>query len=189
MKSAVILLVVLVFAGLALGQDRPTITAQPNTVFVGADGKFEANPDTALVQFNISAQQDNSRAAYDQAFAQYRATVLSAFQNVADTLYAIQSDADALRATVASRDAAEKSLNSARLRLRVGDANVLVVLNAEQTYQQAVISLAQARAARFADTVALFQALGGGWWTDLRPGLTDQSPRVIRTGIVRSSGP
>jgi len=67
MKSAVILLVVLLFAGLALGQDRPTITAQPNTVFVGADGKFEANPDTALVQFNISAQQDNSRAAYDQA--------------------------------------------------------------------------------------------------------------------------
>jgi uncharacterized protein len=67
MKSALILLVVLLFAGLAFGQDRPTITAQPNTVFVGADGKFEANPDTALVQFNISAQQDNSRAAYDQA--------------------------------------------------------------------------------------------------------------------------
>jgi len=68
MKSAVIVLVVLLFiAGLALGQDRPAVTAQPNTVFVGADGKFEANPDTALVQFNISAQQDNSRAAYDQA--------------------------------------------------------------------------------------------------------------------------
>ena len=68
MKSAVTLLVVLLFAaGLALGQDRPAVTAQPNTVFVGADGKFEANPDTALVQFNISAQQDNSRAAYDQA--------------------------------------------------------------------------------------------------------------------------
>jgi uncharacterized protein YggE len=68
MKSAVTLLMVLFFvAGLALGQDRPTVTAQPNTVFVGADGKFEANPDTALVQFNISAQQDSSRAAYDQA--------------------------------------------------------------------------------------------------------------------------
>jgi uncharacterized protein YggE len=68
MKSAVTLLVVFVFAvGHAFGQDRPTITAQPNTVFVGADGKFEANPDTALVQFNISAQQDTSRAAYDQA--------------------------------------------------------------------------------------------------------------------------
>jgi uncharacterized protein len=68
MKSAVTLLVGLLFvAGLALAQERPAITAQPNTVFVGADGKFEANPDTALVQFNISAQQDNSRAAYDQA--------------------------------------------------------------------------------------------------------------------------
>jgi uncharacterized protein YggE len=68
MKSAFTLLMVLVFAvGHAFGQDRPTITAQPNTVFVGADGKFEANPDTALVQFNISAQEDSSRAAYDRA--------------------------------------------------------------------------------------------------------------------------
>lgn len=68
MKAAVTLLVVLLLAsGLALGQDHPTITAQPNSVLVGADGKFEANPDTALVQFNISAQEDNSRAAYDRA--------------------------------------------------------------------------------------------------------------------------
>jgi len=68
MKTAVAVLVVLLFAaGLASGQDRPTITAQPNSVFVGADGKFEANPDTALVQFNISAQEDTSRAAYDRA--------------------------------------------------------------------------------------------------------------------------
>ena len=60
-------MVLLFSAGLALGQDRPTITPQPNTVFVGADGKFEATPDTALVQFNISAQEDTSRAAYDKA--------------------------------------------------------------------------------------------------------------------------
>jgi uncharacterized protein len=67
MKAAVTFAVILLLAGLAGGQDRPTITAQPNTVLVGADGKFEANPDTALVQFNISAQEDNSRAAYDRA--------------------------------------------------------------------------------------------------------------------------
>src|SRR5271169_4013911 len=67
MKAAATLLVVFLFAGLTLGQDRPTITAQPNTVFVGADGKFEAQPDTALIQFNISAQENNSRAAYDRA--------------------------------------------------------------------------------------------------------------------------
>jgi uncharacterized protein YggE len=68
MKAVVTLLVGLLLAsGCGFGQDRPTITAQPNTVFVGADGKFEANPDTALVQFNISAQEDSSKAAYDRA--------------------------------------------------------------------------------------------------------------------------
>src|SRR5579863_126355 len=51
----------------AVGQEHPMITAQPNTVFVGADGKFEAAPDTAVIQFNISAQEDTSRAAYDRA--------------------------------------------------------------------------------------------------------------------------
>src|SRR5208337_2090377 len=68
MKTVVTLFAVLLLAsGLTLGQDHPTVAAQPNTVFVGADGKFEANPDTALVQFNISAQEDNSKAAYDRA--------------------------------------------------------------------------------------------------------------------------
>jgi uncharacterized protein YggE len=67
MKAVSLLVLLLFSAGLALGQDRPTITPQPNTVFVGADGKFEATPDTALVQFNISAQEDTSRAAYDKA--------------------------------------------------------------------------------------------------------------------------
>jgi uncharacterized protein YggE len=54
-------------SGGAFAQDRPTVTAQPNSVFVGADGKFEANPDTALMQFNISAQEATSREAYDHA--------------------------------------------------------------------------------------------------------------------------
>jgi len=64
------LLLVLLLIPLAFAQDHPTIQAQPNTVYVGADGKFEASPDTALVQFNISAQEDNSRAAYDRASKQ-----------------------------------------------------------------------------------------------------------------------
>jgi len=68
MKLRTILFLVLLLASaFALGQDHPTVTAQPNTVYVGADGKFEADPDTALVQFNISAQENNSRAAYDRA--------------------------------------------------------------------------------------------------------------------------
>lgn len=105
-----------------------------------------------------------ARAAYDQAFAQYRSTVLSAFQNVADTLEAIKSDADTLKAAVAAESAAAKSLNSQRLRLKLGDASALAVLNAEAAYQQTMIALVQARASRLGDTVALFEALGGGWW-------------------------
>jgi len=67
MKTVALLVALLLTVVVAMGEDHPTVAAQPNTVFVGADGKFEANPDTALVQFNISAQESNSRAAYDRA--------------------------------------------------------------------------------------------------------------------------
>ena len=94
-----------------------------------------------------------------------------AFQNVADSLRAIQSDAVALQKAVASEAAAGRSLEITRHRLDLGDITYLSMLNAQQTYQQALLSLAQARAARFADTVALFQSLGGGWWnrSDVAP--------------------
>jgi uncharacterized protein YggE len=67
MKTAFALLIALLASTSAFSQDRPTVAAQQNSVFVGADGKFEANPDTALMQFNISAQEATSRQAYDHA--------------------------------------------------------------------------------------------------------------------------
>src|SRR6267143_2261991 len=68
MKTSLAWIFLVILAGtFGLAQDRPTVTAQPNSVFVGADGKFEANPDTALIQFNISAQEATSREAYDHA--------------------------------------------------------------------------------------------------------------------------
>ena len=105
-----------------------------------------------------------AEAAFDQAAAQYRTAVVTAFQNVADTLYALQADADALRAALNSQRAAKVSLDLVTRQLEVGQISYLNLLSAQQTYQQATISLAQARANRFADTAALFQALGGGWW-------------------------
>jgi NodT family efflux transporter outer membrane factor (OMF) lipoprotein len=112
-----------------------------------------------------------ARAAFDQAAAQYRSTVITAFQNVADTLTALRTDADALQKAVVSERAAARSLEIARQRLELGDITFLLVLNAQQTYQQALISLVQAKANRFADTAALYQALGGGWWNrnDIAP--------------------
>jgi NodT family efflux transporter outer membrane factor (OMF) lipoprotein len=105
-----------------------------------------------------------AEAAYDQAAAQYRSTVITAFQNVADTLRALQFDAEALQATLAAERAAKESLDIAREQVRLGDISYLALLGAEQTYQQALLGLVQAQANRYADTVALFQALGGGWW-------------------------
>jgi NodT family efflux transporter outer membrane factor (OMF) lipoprotein len=109
-------------------------------------------------------QQRGARAAYQQSAEQYRSTVLTAFQNVADTLSALEHDAEALKSTAAATDSAKTSLDLSRLRYKDGYDGYLAVLTAEQTYQQQRLSLVQAQAARFADTAALFQALGGGWW-------------------------
>jgi outer membrane protein TolC len=90
--------------------------------------------------------------------------VLTAFQNVADTLAALEHDAETLKATAAATDAAKASLDLSRLQYKDGYAAYLVVLNADQAYQQARLGQVQAEADRFTDTAALFQALGGGWW-------------------------
>ena len=103
-------------------------------------------------------------AAYDKAAAQYRSTVLTAFRNVADTLRALQSDADALSAQSQAEQAASDSLKLAKDQFKAGAVSYVVLLNAEKAFEQARIGLVQAQATRYADTAALFQALGGGWW-------------------------
>lgn len=105
-----------------------------------------------------------ARAAFVQASEQYRSTVLAAFQNVADSLNALQQDADGVTAAAAAKDAASITLDLTRKQLESGYANYVALLSAEQVYQQAVIALVQAQSNRYADTAALFQALGGGWW-------------------------
>jgi NodT family efflux transporter outer membrane factor (OMF) lipoprotein len=105
-----------------------------------------------------------ARANYDQAAAQYRSTVLAAFQNVADSLTALDQDAAALKAAADADAAAKSTLDITQYQLKDGYSNTLALLQAEQTYNQAHIALLQADAARYADTAALFQALGGGWW-------------------------
>ncbi|MGH8460862.1 MAG: efflux transporter outer membrane subunit [Stenotrophobium sp.] len=109
-------------------------------------------------------QERAAKAAYIEAAEQYRSTVLTAFQNVADTLNALEQDAAELKAAAAAADAAKVTLDLSQKQTQAGYANELSLLNAEQSYQQAQMSLVQAQASRYADTAALFQALGGGWW-------------------------
>ncbi|WP_458068217.1 efflux transporter outer membrane subunit [Rhodanobacter sp. BL-MT-08] len=109
-------------------------------------------------------QERAAKAAYVEAAEQYRSAVLTAFQNVADTLAALEQDASALKASAHAADAAKITLDLSQRQWKAGYANYLSLLAAEQGYQQARINLVQAQANRFADTAALFQALGGGWW-------------------------
>ena len=89
-------------------------------------------------------------------------------------MHAVQSDAETLRAAVAAERAAFKSLEIARRQLQLGAISYLGLLTAENTYQTALLALVQTQAARYADTAALFQALGGGWWNraDVTPAKT-----------------
>jgi NodT family efflux transporter outer membrane factor (OMF) lipoprotein len=117
----------------------------------------------------LSAQKRAAEAAYEQAGAQYRETVLLAFQNVADTLRALEHDATGLKAQTDASRAASDSLELTRGQYRVGGVSYIALLDAQRQYQQTVVNLAQAQAARYADTAALFQALGGGWWNAAVP--------------------
>ena len=112
----------------------------------------------------LHAKKDSAQAALDVAAAQYSSTVNTAFQNVADALVAIEHDADTLQATLQSEQTAAASLDVAKAQYSAGGGTYLNVLTAQQAEQSARLNLVNARAARFTDTVALFQALGGGWW-------------------------
>ena len=112
----------------------------------------------------LEAKRRAAVAAYDQAAAQYRQTVLLAFQNVADALRALEADARTLKAQSDAEVLARDTLNLTQRQFQLGAANYLALLDAQRQFQLARLALVQAQAARFADTAALFQALGGGWW-------------------------
>ena len=109
-------------------------------------------------------RQRAQKAAMLGAAAAWRNTVVTAFQNVADVLAQLQNDAVNLQYALTAAEAGQRGLSLASLQYRLGGVSYLSVLTAEQTYQTAVITLIRAQAARYADTVLLFQALGGGWW-------------------------
>jgi NodT family efflux transporter outer membrane factor (OMF) lipoprotein len=141
-------------------------------LFTGSTGFWDASASMTQPIFDgrtLLHRERAARAAYTQASEQYRSTVLTSFQNVADTLNALRQDADGLKAAATAADAAKVTLDLTKKQMQVGYVNYLALLSAEQTYQQALITLVQAQANRYADTAALFQALGGGWWnrTDL----------------------
>jgi len=150
-----------------LTADAGTMALTAGKIFSGGAGFWDLGASVTQPIFQggtLLHQERAAKAAYTQAAEQYRSTVLTAFQNVADTLKALEQDADALKSAATAANAAKITLGLTRQQLQTGGAGHLDLLNAEQTYQQAAINLIQAQANRYADTAALFQALGGGWW-------------------------
>ncbi|NKJ21722.1 efflux transporter outer membrane subunit [Dyella sp. SG609] len=162
--------------GVAAAARLPNV--QINASFGRAAGKAGALFDAGSGFWNLGAgitqplfdggtlkhKQRAAEAGYRQAAAEYRGTVLAALQNVADVLHAVEADARALQAAQHAERAAARSLDIARKQLALGDLSESALLNAQLAWQQARIALVQAQAGRYADTVALFQAAGGGWW-------------------------
>lgn len=159
-------------SGTNLGSAATTVGAllQPNTQFWAMAGII-AQP--IFDAGTLRHKQRAAEASYRQAAAEYRTTVINAFQNVADTLKAIKSDAIALQTANNAEQAALTSLNISQRQLKLGDSSTIELMINQLTYQQAKLNLIQAQANRLADTVALFQALGGGWQS---PILKTQEP-------------
>lgn len=112
----------------------------------------------------LLAARRSAIAGYEQALSNYQETVLLGFQNVADALYAVEYDAQILNSQVDAEEAARATLEIIREQYALGAANYLLLLIADRQYQQARITRIKAQSLRYADTAALFQALGGGWW-------------------------
>ncbi len=112
----------------------------------------------------LRARKRAAIAIYKQTQAQYRATVLLAFGQVADVLLALQTDMDNLKLQKESKRLAAETLQLVELQFKEGAVSYLDLLNAQSLYQQSRIACIQAHSSLYADTAALFQALGGGWW-------------------------
>jgi NodT family efflux transporter outer membrane factor (OMF) lipoprotein len=152
---------------ITLSADAGTVATQLGQLFAPGNQFWSIGAGLTQPVFDGGALAHRTQAArdtYDQVAAQYRSTVVTAFQNVADALHAIQSDSDNLKAASAADAAATRSLGIARQLVSLGQTSQLGLLNAEQAEQQTGLVLIQAQASRLADTAALFAALGGGWW-------------------------
>ncbi len=140
--------------------------------------------------FTLLHQQRAAEVAYDMAQAQYRNTVLLAFRNVADALRALQLDAATLKAQQHAVRIASDTFDLTRSQFRLGAVDYLTLLTAERNYQRARLALVQAQAVRYADTAALFQALGGGWWnrSDVVPDPLSPEPQLVQAASDVASG-
>jgi outer membrane protein TolC len=111
---------------------------------------------------SLTARRKAAEQAYQASFADYQQTVLTSFQQVADTLHGLSNAADSVRTERQALDSASAALRLTRLGYGVGNAGIVQILDAQRLQQLAQLNLIEARANRYALTVNLFLATGGG---------------------------
>lgn len=115
-----------------------------------------------LFNAGLKAGANAAEASLQAAGANYQQTVLEALRGVADTLRQLENDAQGLQALAVADASAQSSLELVQQQQQLGAASYLQLLTAQQQVQQTRIDLIAARAARLADSAALYQAMGGG---------------------------
>ncbi len=151
----------------SFGQNNSSV----NNLFQSNGSFWSLGPDVSMPVFNggtLLSKREAAKAAYQQALANYRQTVLSAFAQVADALRGLEHDAESLQAEAQALDTAKESLSLMQTNYQAGLVNYPQLLIANVQYQQAEINFLQAQAQRLQDTTAIFVALGGGWWNPVR---------------------
>ncbi len=188
--------------GVAVAARLPNITLSGNGGFSAYKIAQLITPGTQLytvaanatqplfMGFSLLNQQKAAEAAFEQAEAQYRQTVISAFENVADLLRAIQADTEAVKAAAYAEKVSGRNLEIVRGQLRIGSVSVLALLNAQQTYLLAIVAHAQARGNLLSDVAGLFMALGGGWQDQNLKNLPPNGPESpTKEQIEKIEGP
>lgn len=179
--------------GVATANMLPSLTINSTTFGSIADhpaGLFGPNSTTWVLQsqvlqtlFNggaLWATRKATIANYDAIFAQYKQTVLNALKNVSDSLQALEYDAQSLKIRFDAENAAKKSLYIATEQYKLGGIDYISLLTAEQKYRETYLDRIVAQGTRYADTAALFQSMGGGWWNAQTP----ESAEVLETVIL-----
>lgn len=187
--------------GVAIANRLPQVTLSANAGSAASTIASLFTPQTALwtlagnaaqTVFDAGAREQKQRVAEaqtEQALALYRTAVLAGCQNVADVLRALTADERALAAATAAESSANRSIELARAQIDRGQVSIAVLLAAQQAYLQASLARVQAQAARLSDTVALFQALGGGWWNRIPATATNDARNEMRADTNSPSEP
>jgi NodT family efflux transporter outer membrane factor (OMF) lipoprotein len=149
------------------------------TSFVSGGSLWNAGASFTQPLYNggaLRAEKRKAQAAYLEAGGVYQETVLQAFREVADSLYAIECDAQRLQARADASSEAGATYHIASQRYAAGGISRISVLDAQRQQLQTALDRTAAAAARYSDSATLLEALGGGWWNDA-PGTFPSAPK------------